>query len=67
MDEDNIVDALVAAYHNAGKAPLSSDDMQLGHRDGVRDVAVRLGVYSVFCDKLDASADQVEEPKAGPF
>jgi hypothetical protein len=46
------VAALVAAYRNASKQMITSEDLEAGHRAGVRDVAVRLGLYSEFCEAL---------------
>jgi hypothetical protein len=51
--EDVLISALVAAYHNASRQLLNSEDLEAGHRAGVRDVAVRLGVYDRFCAALD--------------
>jgi len=50
--DDKIIQSLVAAYHNASKQLLASEDLESGHRAGVRDVAVRLGVYDRFCAAL---------------
>jgi hypothetical protein len=48
-----MIDALTAAYFNADRVPLYPDDCKEGHRAGVRDCAMRLGVYEEFCDALD--------------
>ncbi len=50
--DEKIIQSLVAAYHNASKQLLTSEDLESGHRAGVRDVAVRLGVYDRFCAAL---------------
>jgi|GEM_PF-1575350 len=50
-----VVDHLVAAYHNADHQWLATTERRAGHRAGVRDVAVRLGVYDEFTEKLNAS------------
>lgn len=56
-DKAIVLDALVAAYENASRQMLSSEDIELGHRSGVRDVAVRLGIYSEFVEKMDAEKE----------
>lgn len=48
-----VVDALIGAYANASHVPLYPDDCVEGHRAGVRDCAVRLGVYVEFCEALE--------------
>lgn len=48
-----VVDALIGAYANAAHVPLYPADCIEGHRAGVRDCAVRLGVYSEFCSALE--------------
>ena len=55
------VNALCAAYRNASKQMLTSEDLEVGHRAGVRDVAVRLGVYDQFCKALNASSNASSE------
>ena len=54
LEKENarLLPALIAAYRNAEDILLPSDDLQLGHRSGVRDVAVRMGVYDQFCTAL---------------
>lgn len=49
---DEMVEKLVASYHSATEKMLSSEDIEHGHRVGVRDVAVRLGVYDRFVSAL---------------
>lgn len=48
-----VVDHLIAAYHNADHPGLATAERRAGHRAGVRDVAVRLGVYAEFTEKLN--------------
>lgn len=49
--------ALSAAYENANKGPLLTSDLVLGHRSGVRDVAVRLGLYAEFVEMLESTKE----------
>lgn len=57
VTDETIIPALIAAYRNADRQLLSSDDISWGHRAGVRDVAVRLGVYDLFCATLNSAHD----------
>ena len=50
----DVVDHLIAAYHNADHPGLATAERRAGHRAGVRDVAARLGVYYEFNRKLTA-------------
>lgn len=52
-----VIDALIGAYENADHVPLYPDDCVEGHRAGVRDCAVRLGVYVEFCEALKEADD----------
>ncbi len=52
--QGEIVEHLCDAYHGAATVPLYPRDCIEGHKAGVRDVAVRLGLYSEFVAALDA-------------
>jgi hypothetical protein len=52
-----VVDALIGAYANAVRVPLYPDDCIEGHRAGVRDCAVRLGVYDEFVETMDVQKE----------
>ena len=49
-NQDEILNALADAYRNS--LNLQVDDISSGHRSGVRDVAVRLGLYDEFVERL---------------
>lgn len=55
---DAVITALVGAYNNAQMQVLGSKDLVSGHRAGVRDVAVRLGLYGLFCEALELDDEQ---------
>ena len=53
MDKEEVLDALVKAHKNASKQFVTSEDMEWGYRAGVRDVAIRLGLYDDFLKRCD--------------
>ena len=69
IDKENILTAMVNAHRNAGEASHYSNLEQNAHQAGIRDVAIRLGIYDDLMRRLDevCSIEGCNKPMLASF